>query len=106
MGETVHNVVGQAARWNGRRAQRSATAWSWSKVPFQAEQRAFAPQRQNGVVAVEPGTAVRSAHLPDLPAKIPLHRELPDFGVQLLDLALPLRLGLAAHIRFWLGCTS
>ena len=32
--ETVRKVGGQAAGRNGRRAQRSATAWSRSKVPF------------------------------------------------------------------------
>jgi hypothetical protein len=32
---------GQAARRNGRRAQRSATAWSRSSVPFTTEVRTF-----------------------------------------------------------------
>jgi hypothetical protein len=37
---------------------------------------------------VEPGSAIRSAHLPDLPAKNPVHNSLPNLGVQPLDLAL------------------
>jgi hypothetical protein len=39
--ETVQKVGGQAARRNGRRAQRSATSWSRSSVPFTTEVRTF-----------------------------------------------------------------
>jgi hypothetical protein len=39
--ETVQKVGGQAARRNGRRAQRSATTWSRSSVPFTTEVRTF-----------------------------------------------------------------
>jgi DNA-binding transcriptional LysR family regulator len=40
-GETVQRVGGQAARLNGRRVQRSATAWSRSSVPFTTAVRTF-----------------------------------------------------------------
>ena len=53
-----------------------------------AKKRALSPQRQRPVSAVEHRSAVRRAHLPDLLAKIALHRQLTDLGVQLLDLAL------------------
>jgi hypothetical protein len=64
------------------------------------KQRALAPNRQGFVRAIEHLSTIRRAHLPDLRAKkIPLHRELPDLGVQLLDLALARRLGVEPHAR-------
>jgi hypothetical protein len=52
------------------------------------EQAALPANRERPVGAIEQFAAVRNAHLPDLRAKkIPPHRQLPDLGVQLLDLA-------------------
>jgi hypothetical protein len=51
------------------------------------------------VSAIEHGCAIRSAHLPDLFARIAFHGQLSDLGVQLLDRALPFRLGVRADAR-------
>ncbi len=52
------------------------------------------------MLAIDEHLAIRGAHLPDLLAKkIPFHRQLPDLGVQLLDLALAQHLAIIANTR-------
>ncbi|UPJ47830.1 hypothetical protein IVB30_32190 [Bradyrhizobium sp. 200] len=59
------------------------------------------------MVAINEGTAVRSAHLPDLFAKKTLDNQLPDLGMQLLDLALAIRApSLGPLLNAFAACSS